>query len=627
MKSIRRMWRFASVVMFASAAASGCSTSANATDFAIDAENMPVVVVASDASAGVKYAAKELSEHLEKMFGVRPETVVVDGERPRRAIFLGRTGFERDPMPSGESFRLKTRDGDLYVLGTDRGVLYGVYEFLERYCGCEWFTHDQSIVPRRKSLRLPDGLDDAQSPAFEIRQTSWHDFVKYPEFAARLKVNYGSKWDGDPRFGPYKKLFVNGLGACHTFRWLVPVDKWYDAHPEYFSLVKGKRLKERTQLCLTNPDVLEIAWQTIEERLAADPGAKVVGVSQNDWRNWCECDNCRKVIEEEGGAASATAIRFVNQIAKRLAEKHPGVRVHTEAYHYTKEPPKFTKLEPNVMITFSTTECDYRKPMLENPRSGNRDSVRQLKTWRAQCDKVHLWNYSTDFWAYPFPMPNVYASAADIRFYRDKGVFFLYEQGCRQGPHAWFGELKGWLYAHLMWNPDQPLEPLLRRFFNGFYGAAADKMREYLDKATALEYDVEKYPLNYSRRVVTPAVPNGFFDESDVLLHEAMELVRDDKVRRRNVQWAIWANDYARVMRWIWDAPNREPERYEEMKRLAARVVAMREREKPVQPVFAECKRFDENHMFLLRELANSKKPDDGPWRPSDPKRVKALDD
>ena len=607
-------------------AASGHGMGVRQTGFSVDAANMPAVVIAPDASAGVKYAAQELSTHIEKMFGARPETVIAGGDRPRHAIFLGRTGFESDPIPEGEDFRLKVRDGSLHVLGTDRGVLYGVYEFLERYCGCEWFTHDQTIVPKRDSLQLPGNLDDAQSPAFEIRETSWHDFVKYPEFTVRMKVNFGPKWNDDPRFGPYRKMFVEGLGKCHTFRWLLPVDKWYDSHPEYFSYVDGKRLKDRTQLCLTNPDVLEIAWQSIKDHLARDPGATVVGVSQNDWRNWCACDNCRKVIEEEGGALSATVIRFINRIAKRLAKEYPGVRVHTDAYHYTKEPPKFTKLEPNTMITFSTTECDYRKPMLKNPRQGNRDTIRQLKAWGAQCDKIHLWNYSTDFWAYPFPMPNVFASAEDIRLFRDNGVFYLYEQGCRQGPHAWFGELKGWLYAHLMWNPDQPIEPLLRRFFDGFYGAAAGKMREYLDKATALEYDVEEYPLNYSRRVVTPAVPNAFFEESDALLHEALELVRDDKVRRRNVQWAIWANDYARVMRWIWDAPKREPERHAEMKRLAARVVKMREMEKPVQPVFAESKRFDENHMFLLRELADSEVTDGKPWQPADPKRVKDLD-
>lgn len=45
----------------------------------------------------------------------------------------------------------------------------------------------------------------------------------------------------------------------HSFHDLISADEYFDSHPEYFSLVNGKRRKEGTQLCLTNPDVFELS--------------------------------------------------------------------------------------------------------------------------------------------------------------------------------------------------------------------------------------------------------------------------------------------------------------------------------------------------------------------------------
>ena len=590
-----------------------------ASAFQLSADAPASIVIAADADKGVRAVADELKVHLDSILDVKHAIVDDTGELPATAIVLGATRFTTDPLPTLDAFRLKADGGRLFVLGTRSGLCYGIYEFLERYCGCEWYTHDQSFIPRRTAIDVPDTLDDAQEPAFDVRSTSWHEFVRYPAFAMKHKVNAGAIWTEGPLFDLVRKpcRLTEHLGLCHTYRWMLPPDKYFDAHPEYFSFWNGKRLKERSHPCLTNPEVLEICWRFIEDALAKDPATTVVGVSQNDWNHWCECENCARVNAEEESPAG-TQVRFVNEIARRLAKTHPGVRAQTVAYHYTKRPPKLTRLEPNVMLTFSTTECDYSRPLAANPRSGNVEALGYLRDWCAQSDRVHVWNYTTDFWAYPMPMPNVYSAAEDLKLFRSLGVFYVYEQGCRQGPHAWFGELKGWLYAHLLWNPDQPLEGLLRRFFTGYYGAAAERMRTYFDNAHKLTYDIESQPLNYSRRVVSDAFPNEFFEESARILSEAAKRVADDPVRRENVAWAVWANDYARVLRWLYDQPTREPERFAEMRELAKSVVARRRTAPDPGPVFAEHAFRDELHMGLLRELAES----DGTARPyvPDPK-------
>ena len=39
-------------------------------------------------------------------------------------------------------------------------------------------------------------------------------------------------------------------GFCHTFYPLVPPEKYFAAHPEWYSMIDGKRTHDNAQLCL-----------------------------------------------------------------------------------------------------------------------------------------------------------------------------------------------------------------------------------------------------------------------------------------------------------------------------------------------------------------------------------------
>ncbi len=51
---------------------------------------------------------------------------------------------------------------------------------------------------------------------------------------------------------------------CHNFSHMMPNSKYFDKHPEYYSLYKGERIKLSEKgmgggnLCTTNPDVIRI---------------------------------------------------------------------------------------------------------------------------------------------------------------------------------------------------------------------------------------------------------------------------------------------------------------------------------------------------------------------------------
>ena len=444
------------------------------------------IVRAVDASPSVKYAAEELRDFTERMTGVRLPIVEV-GEvsgvsLPRKAIVLGNAArLAAGKKVDDDAFRLVARPPHLYVEGSDvRGVLYGVYELLERYGGCRWYASWHTVVPARDSFSVPDDLDDAQAPAFLCRDVHWWDYFK-GDFAARNRVNGGLNRQ-QARHGGNTWRFGGGLGNCHTFERLLPPEKYFDEHPEYYSMVKGKRLKERTQLCLTNPDVLRLVTSNVLARIRKDPGAKFYGVSQNDWRNWCECPACKAVDDEEGSHAG-TVVRFVNAIAEAVEKEFPDKIIETLAYQYTRHAPAKTKLRHNVIPCLCSIECDFSRPLATSPHPQNVSFLKDVEDWNRQTDCLYVWDYVTDFRCYPHPFPNVYVLQENVKFFRDHGVKMLFEQGACQGRHAGFAELKGWLLAKWMWNPDLPAEPLIADFFNGYYGKAAPIVRAVFDEA------------------------------------------------------------------------------------------------------------------------------------------------
>ena len=117
-------------------------------------------------------------------------------------------------------------------------------------------------------------------------------------------------------------------------------------------------IKERTQLCLTNPDVLRIAIEKVKQALRENPGSRLISVSQNDWYNNCTCPECRKIDEAEGSNAGSL-IWFVNQIAEAIEDEFPDVIIDTLAYQYSRPAPKNIRPRKNVCVRLCSIEACF----------------------------------------------------------------------------------------------------------------------------------------------------------------------------------------------------------------------------------------------------------------------------
>lgn len=523
------------------------------------------IVIRAAASESERSAAEELRDYTEKVTGVRLPIVTDEGPLPAKAILLGATchtetalGFRPDLSGLGEDgFRLKCAAPHLLVLGSPvRGTLYGVYELLERYAGCRWYASWCTVTPRLGAFRVPGDLDDAQVPAFPCREPHWWDMFK-SDFAARCRAN-GPSNRPQPRHGGNTWRFGGGLGNCHTMQRLISAADYGKDHPEYFALHGGVRRNDprdnedfSVQPCLTHPDVLRIVTSNVLARIRRDPSAKFYGISQNDNQLYCECERCAAVDREEGSHAG-TVVRFVNAVADAVAREFPDKFIETLAYQYSRVPPKKTRLRPNVIPCFCSIECEFSRPMTESACPENRQLLTDILGWERQTDQLYVWDYVTDFAHYPHLFPNVYALQDNIRFFRDHHVKTLFEQGACQGRHAGFAELKAWLIAKWMWNPELPVKPLLDDFFAGYYGAGAPYVREVFEKAHARQLAAAARGefLKIYQNVTRSALDDAFLGEAAALMSRAETATKDDAVRNYNVRMTAFGVDYMRIERW-----------------------------------------------------------------------------
>ncbi len=497
------------------------------------------IVVPRDAIPSEKHAAGELQSFVKQITGAELPIRDDTGALPERAILLGRNAF-LDKVKAGvafeklgkEGFALRTVGPHLVIAGgRPRGTLYGVYTLLEEHLGCRWFTSKVSRIPKQPTLAL-GAINDTQVPRLEYREPFWFDAFD-ADWAARNKANSASARLDETRGG---KIVYEGF--VHTFNSLVPPEKYYDEHPEYFSQVSGKRMKGYYQLCLTNPDVLRISVETVKEWLRKNPAANIVSVSQNDTGGRCECANCKKIEEEEGSPAGPI-IRFVNAVAAAIEPEFPQVAIDTLAYQYSRPPVTKTRPRPNVIVRLCSIECCFSHTLEEEDTKFKDDIV----GWSRMSDRLYVWDYVATFGHYVLPFTNIEVLQPNVKFFVEHGVKGIFEEGAYQSNGAEMAELKAYLLAKILWNPDCDVEKHRREFMEGVYGNAAVPIDRYLRmlRAYALEKKVHQPiwigPQSGHLTPETLAKANALFDQAEAAVAGDPDTLHRVQVARLPIQY------------------------------------------------------------------------------------------
>ncbi|MCL2299620.1 MAG: DUF4838 domain-containing protein, partial [Firmicutes bacterium] len=457
-----------------------------------------------------------------------------------------RTSWAAGDRPDGDSIHITG--------GSPRAVLYGAYKFLEKYFDCRWYTSELAVIPQGPAEIAVTPLNEPEryNPPLEFREMDWRSRAD-PVYSVANGLNGNVYRSLDADMGG--DFGYNG-GMAHTIinTFLKP-DEFFSppegaAHPDWYALRGKERVPK--QLCLTNPEVLAEMIREVREQLEKGNGQPIVSVTQDDNGDYCQCEKCKAVDDEEGSHAG-TMIRFVNAVAADIAADYPEALIDTFAYQYTRTPPKLVKPLPNVIVRLCSIECCFAHPLDDPGCPDNIKFARDIKAWSEICGRLYIWDYTTNYRCYNSPYPNFRVLQSNMRFFVRHNVKGVYEEGNYQSAEcdSEFSQLRGYLLARLLFDPDVDLGAETDGFLKAYYGGGWQYMRAFLD--LICDNSAKPGPFGRHRKLSIGHNPDdkALLDlkpnqvrYADKLWEKAVELAGDDACRqnvlRSQLSWRFW---------------------------------------------------------------------------------------
>jgi hypothetical protein len=431
------------------------------------------IVIAPGASQSTKAVANELAQVLEKISGAKfeiktgevknnqlPGGIVLGTLKEFPVASLNKPLEIHDLYDGREAFAIRSLPSKVLLIGaTDLGASHAVYRFLE-LLGCRWFFMSPvwDVVPSIPNLQFD--LNETTRPKVLARDI-WFNYGAPPgQGIADQKA-----WARHNRMAQSFTIYV-----AHSYQNIVIKNKKeFDAHPEYYGLVNGKRTSWK--MCLSNPAVRKMAVDYALDYLREYPEMDMVSMEPNDGLDWCECEECKKL-----GPIPDRAFGLSNEVARAVAKQFPGKMVGQLAYAQHADPPSF-KLEPNVHIEWA-----------DGLNLSHLSSGEQFTLWPKYSDNRGIYEY---FSLYQWGQERIRENAASgvassvpgmtkkLRSFISWGMkSFSAESSCN------FGKFGPGYYAALrvMWDEKTDVSALMDDFYDKAFGPAATPMKRYYER-------------------------------------------------------------------------------------------------------------------------------------------------
>lgn len=461
------------------------------------------ILVPKHAGEEILFAAEELQTWLAEALGVQflvSETIPTDAVR----IFsVGDTDLLKQHGLSGDysllgdqGFRIYTQNDIVFIYSArDRGVLNGVYGYLERVLHYEYY-HENAYEIDHPDVLPWTALDVTDVPDIAVR-IGCFGFQRFDETVKRrLKLKN------------YRDLFfdVGNYGAYHNCFGYIAPEEYGISHPEYFN-------DKQNQLCYTahgnaaaREEMLRLCVNRILETFRTSDKDKIC-LALNDNDDVCTCPACMENTAQYG-ANTASGILFLNDAAKQVEaalrkdgdKRADSFMIVFYAYHaLLRAPAKVRKTsDGEYVFDFNGNHIvDYHPNMRCNPHvapiianskadlicgydhpdfAEHREIVRE---WRALADQLYFWVYDNYFLDSGFLIP--YCSFRQLpklyRFTKENHVQALMAEGQPHNLHSTaFVRLKGYLHGKLGWNAEEDVLVLEKKFFKASYGSVWEDM-------------------------------------------------------------------------------------------------------------------------------------------------------
>lgn len=509
--------------------------------YATNAENGGYIVLADEADARLVAAGNTLAKYMKQVTG-NNFIIAKAGDGLRFEI-----GYSSDIADNG--YIIETYENKVSITGSGtRGVIHGVYGFLNKYCGCDWFTSTLYSFPENKSLTIPAGEKTEYKPFFEYTDTDWLSPLDV-EYSLANGLN-GSPYRTIPdELGgtvEYISAFCHTLGSQFCSR-----ETYFKSNPEYFALHNGIRQNE--QLCLTNEDVYNIVLREVmallKERHDPQKSLQIISITQADSgenAKMCQCNSC-KAIDEANGSHSGTMITFANRIARAVkAAGYDNVAIDTFAYRYTRKAPTQVVPDDNVIVRLCTIECCFAHSLDDAGCTENVALMQDLKEWSKICNRIYVWDYATNYAHTLGVFPDFGVIQRNIQVFYENNVAGVYEEGNYYMAQCdgEFGELRAYLLSKLMQNPYIDYNACMNEFLEAYYGNGWQSIRQFLDMTIKKAVPEGKHLGIYVTMAETLDFDKDDIAKADALWEAAKNSAQTEaqlmNVKRSEICWRYW---------------------------------------------------------------------------------------
>ena len=515
-----------------------------------------VIYHEANAPASVVRAAKEIQRVLEISTGARLPVVTAPATP---MISVGDTaaareaGLMQDKIPfegfvilrSGENVLIAGHDvpegQERWRWMTSAGTLYGANTFLEQVAGVRWLMPGPlgEDIPPHAKLTV-DALDVRQAPLLMDRSVNWLN-DKTPaviEWKERQKMyrwqrlGFGHSWDDYPAVSVLQ------------------------AHPEYMRMREdGTRDPAPTKkdpavaYCLSQPGLVQAFAEAVSDDLTKQPKLMQGIFSSSDGFNGCHCPECRSLrLTDDGGkwhgfgghgeSITPLLLRFYNQAARIVAQKHPDRIVGGYIYrNYQYPPDPMPKAEPNLVLDIAMLNA-YGYKLYKPERASELGPM--VDAWAASGARIAWTDYSTWYrngYGVPLPPGKPILKMIFPLLAKHRALF----AGWTGHEHWGSGALHNYVVARLLWDPTGDVDALCAEFLDRAYGPDAAPLvgriydlveegmmqyiRSYGNKAREPIYNVN---YEFMQRVCAPRLA-----EIEKLYVEALGKTRTGAQRQR----------------------------------------------------------------------------------------------
>ena len=337
------------------------------------------IVVSQSEAECIQLAVADLVEDVMKISGKKLTSTSASLSKSSKVYIATKKSS------SWESYQIKTKNGDLYITGSDeRGTMFGIYHFIEHYLGVDPMYFWKDVAPQKQAILTWKNIDyNSTKPTFKYRGwfindedllTEWYEttgkrHIDYPyyqqvvspeimkkvcETAVRMRFNLIIPASFIDIRNPDEAALVNEAAKRGLYLSMHHVEPMGVSAFTYFNYWKAKDGSKPLFSYFSNKEKVEEVWRAYAKEWAKYPnviwqiGLRGIG----DRPMWLADPNTPQTDADRGKLIS-DAMSFQMKLIKEVDSRPiPAVTTTLWAEGSNLNEAGFLSIPENIMIIF-----------------------------------------------------------------------------------------------------------------------------------------------------------------------------------------------------------------------------------------------------------------------------------